>query len=130
MKWMLLLPLCLMLIGCGGAPASKADHIKQVQKVIADAGGEAKILAESRILFPRCLSKAWSFPGVGPEDHCFDGLPGIKSLGDAFYYESGQVRIRVHNSHKDTYFIYILDPDKPPPENFERITANVGFINQ
>ncbi|MDB6065445.1 MAG: hypothetical protein JWR26_1653 [Pedosphaera sp.] len=125
---MFLLPLCLILMGCGGAPASKADHIKQVQQAIAQAGGEAKILAESRILFPRCLTKIWSMPGVGPEDYCFDGLPGIKSLGDVFYYESSQIRIRVHNSHQDTYFICLLDPDKPHPENFERITGNVGFI--
>ena len=67
-------------------------------------------------------------PGVGPEDRCFDGLPGIQSLGDVFYYESGYVEIRVHNSHQDTYFIYLLNPEQPPPTNFERIAGNVGFM--
>jgi hypothetical protein len=128
MKWMFLFPVCLILIGCG-APPSKEDHIKQVRDVIAKAGGETKILNESRILFPRCSAHVWSMPGVGPEDSCFDGLPGIQSLGDVFYYASDHVRIRVHNSHRDTYFIYLLNPDKPPPANFERIAGNVGFID-
>lgn len=69
-------------------------------------------------------------PGVGPEDRCFDGLSGIQSLGDVFYYQSGYVRIRVHNSHWDTYFIYLVNPDQPPPANFERIAGNVGFMDQ
>lgn len=67
-------------------------------------------------------------PGVGPEDHCLDGLPGIQSLGDVFYYEPGHIRIRVHNSHRDTFFIYLLEPGQAEPANFERIAGNVGFI--
>ena len=67
-------------------------------------------------------------PGVGPEDSCFDGLPGIQSLGDVFFYEPGHIRIRVHNSHRDTYFIYLLEPGQPQPTGFERIAGNVGFI--
>ncbi len=72
--------------------------------------------------------KIWSMPGVGPEDNCFEGLSGIQSLGDVFYYEPGHVRIRIHNSHEDTYFIYLLDPGQPQPANFECIAGNVGFI--
>ena len=117
----------LLLIGCGQAP-SKNVHIEQMQRAIAKAGGEAEILKESQILFPRCSAKAWSMPGVGREDGCFRGLPAIQSLGDVFYYKPGHVRIRVHNSHRDTYFIYLLDPEQPQPANFERIDGNVGFI--
>ncbi len=67
-------------------------------------------------------------PGVGRGDSCLHGLPGIQSLGDVFYYEPGHVRIRVHNSHGDTYFIYLLDAKQPEPATFERIAGNVGFI--
>ena len=102
--------------------------MKQIKTLVAKAGGEATILKESQLLFPRCASKRWSMPGVGPEDRCFDGLSGIRSLGDVFFYEPGHIRIRVHNSHFDTYFIYILDPEKSQPAKFERIIGNVGFI--
>jgi hypothetical protein len=123
--------LSLVLAGCSPAsstPPSRAAHVKQVQQLIVKAGGESEILKESRILFPRCSAKKWSMPGVGPEDGCFAGLSGIQSLGDVFYYELGRVRIRIHNSHQDTYFIYLLDPEQPQPANFERIAGNVGFI--
>src|SRR5438132_14085803 len=91
--------LCLLVVGCS-PPPSKEARAKQVQRVIAKAGGEAEILKESRILFPRCSAKIWSMPGVGPDDRCFDGLSGIQGLGDVFYYEPSYVRIRVHNSHQ------------------------------
>ena len=118
---------CATLVGCSPLP-SKEAHIKQVQRAIVKAGGEAEILKESQTLFPRCSAKLWSVPGVGREDSCFHGLPGIQSLGDVFYYEPGHVCIRVHNSHRDTYFIYLLDPEQPQPASFERIAGNVGFI--
>ncbi len=127
MKWTFQIALCLILVGCE-APPSKEAHVKQVQRAIVEAGGEAKILNESRILFPRCSAKVWSMPGVRREDRCFEGLPGIQSLGDVFYYEPGHVRIRVHNSHRDTYFIYLLNPEQPQPADFESIAGNVGFI--
>ena len=108
---------------------SKEGHVRQVREAVERAGGEAEILKESRLLFPRCAGKTWSMPGVGREDHCLDGLPGIRRLGDVFYYASGVVRIRVHNNHFDTYFIFLLDPDQAPPAVYERIIGNVCFLN-
>ena len=129
MKAIAQLALCLILIGCGHPPPkSKAAHIKQVQNAIVQAGGEAEILKESQALFPRCSKKHWARPGVGPRDHLFNELPGIQSLGDVFYYEAGQIRIRIYNSHWDVYFIYLIDPGLPQPTNFERIAGNVGFM--
>jgi hypothetical protein len=127
MKTIFAILLCAATAGCSPSQ-SKEAQIKQVQQAIQKAGGEAEILKESAVLFPRCSAKKWSSPGVGADDRCFDGLPVIQSLGDVFYYESGHIRVRVHNSHRDTYFIYILDPQQPQPPNFERIAGNVGFI--
>jgi hypothetical protein len=127
MKKVFTILLCVATAGCSPSP-SKEAHIKQVQQAIQKAGGEAEILKESSVLFPRCSTKKWSMPGVRSGDPCFDGLPAIQSLGDVFYYESGHIRVRVHNSHSDTYFIYILDPQQSQPPNFERIAGNVGFI--
>jgi hypothetical protein len=127
MKSVFAIPFCFILMGCSHPPSNEA-HIKQVQRAILKAGGEAQILTESQVLFPRCSAKIWSMPGVGREDSCLYGLPGIQSLGDVFYYEPGYVRIRVHNSHRDTYFICLLDPEQPQPASFERVAGNVGFI--
>lgn len=131
MKSVTAILLCLVILGCSPSAPSRAEQVKQIQSAVAQVGGEGQILKESKILFPRCRSKTWSMPGVGPEDRCFDGLAGIQSLGDVFFfYEPGHVRIRVHNSHSDTYFFYLVDPDKPQPAGFECIVGNVGFIEE
>jgi hypothetical protein len=117
--------LCFIIIGCS---PTKKDHIKQIQRVVQEAGGESEMLKESQLLFPRCRAKTWHMPGVARNDPCFDGLGGIQALGDVFFYQPDHIRVRVHNSHSDRYFIYILDPERPPPSNFERIIGNVGFI--
>ena len=70
-----------------------------------------------------------SVPFYGAEDDCFRGLAGITNLGDVFYYAPQCIHIRIHNSHFDTYFIDLLNPDLPEPTNFERIGGNVGFLN-
>jgi len=122
---------CVIFIGC--FPPSKEAHIKQVRQRITKAGGESEILKESRVLFPRCAKREWAEPGVGLKDSSLYGLPGIQSLGDVFFYKWGKIRIRVHNSHRDIYFIYLLDPDQPQPAGFERyferIAGNVGFLS-
>jgi hypothetical protein len=128
MKCVFAILVCAVLIGCS-PPPSKEAHVKQVQRAVISAGGEAEVLKESRVLFPRCSAKVWRMPGVGSEDACFQGLPGIQRLGDVFYYQSGCVRIRVHNSHQDTYFIYLLDPEQPQPVGFEPVSGNIGFID-
>ena len=121
---------CSILAGCfPSGPSSKQERIKQVEGIIAKAGGEVEILRESKELFSRCSGKTWAAPGRR-EDESLKGLSGIQSLGDVFYYEEAHIHIRVYNSHQDTYFIYLLNPEKPRPENFECIAGNVGFITQ
>ena len=134
----------MILAGCHPPPVSKETHIKQVQGTIAKAGGETNILSESRILFAR-LSHETNFILYGMEGgryltNCcmedgryLEGLSAITNLGDVLRYEPFQpdrVSIRVHNSHFDTYFITLVNPDLPEPPGFERIGGNVGFIKQ
>ena len=126
MKSVLAILLCVMAVGC--SPTSKEARIKQVQQMIQRSGGEAEMRKESEILFSRCSAKKWALPGVGPEDRVFDGLRAIKRLGDVFYYEPGYLRVRVHHTFRGSYFIYIVDPTRPEPVNFERIVGNVGFL--
>lgn len=116
-------------MGCfASGPSSKQDRIKQVKDTIAKAGGEGVILRESKELFARCARNAWPAPGTR-QDEFLKNLHGIQSLGDVFYHQDGRIHIRVYNSHNDTYFIDLLDPDRPQPKNFESIQGNVGFIN-
>ena len=136
---------CIILVGCHPPPVSKETHIKQVQGAIAKAGGETNILSDSRTLFAR-LSHETNFvlfsmeggrylktnPPCSAGDYAIiEGLSAITNLGDVLRYEPFQpdrVFIRVHNSHFDTYFITLVNPDLPQPPGFERIGGNVGFI--
>jgi hypothetical protein len=117
---------CAIIVGCS-PPPSKEAHIKQVEREIAQAGGESNIVAESRTLFRRLSSEAQIY---GREDRCFEGLHGITNLGDVFIYEPDYIHIRIHNSHFDTYIIELLNPDRPQPEGFQRIAGNVGFLER
>ena len=136
MKTFSLIVLSMMLVGCGPPPpVPKHTHIKQVQGAIAKAGGVTNIINESRTLFTRLSQKKNPAPfygaEYGTEDPCFHGLSGITNLGDVFHYasyEPDRIHIRIHNSHFDTYFIDLLNPDLPEPAGFERIAGNVGFI--
>jgi len=131
MKWLFQVVLCISLIGCAPPPASKATHIKQVQRAVAKAGGETNILTESRTLFVRLSHKTNFALAEMAGNRCFEGLSGITNLGDVFQYEPSEpdrVQIRIHNSHFDTYFIYLLNPDLPQPSGFAPIAGNVGFI--
>ena len=124
---------CIMLVGCTPSPVSKETHIKQVQGAIAKAGGETNILNESRTLFAR-LSHETNFVLCSvKDDRYFEGLSAMTNLGDVLRYEPyepDRVSIRIHNSHFDTYFITLVNPDFPQPPGFERIGGNVGFIEQ
>ena len=136
MKTFSLIVLSMILVGCGPPPpVPKHTHIKQVQGAIAKAGGVTNIINESRTLFTRLSQKKNPAPfygaEYGAEDPCFHGLAGITNLGDVFHYasyEPDRIHIRIHNSHFDTYFIDLLNPDLPEPAGFERIAGNVGFI--
>ncbi len=128
MKLVSLVILCFALTGCD-RPSSKTARVQQVRQEVVQGGGETRILDESRILFARCSTQDWSFPFVTAENHCFAGLTGITNLGDVFYYYPDHFEIRIHNSHVDTYFIALLNPDRPEPTGFEKIAGNVGFIN-
>jgi hypothetical protein len=60
------------------------------------------------------------------------GFTGITNLGDVFEYDPwrrDRIEVRVHNSHDDTYWLVLLNPDTPEPAVFERIAGNVGFID-
>jgi hypothetical protein len=127
MKWISSAFLCFALVACD-QPSSKEQRTKQVQREVASAGGEAKILDESRILFARCSTQDWSHPFVTLENRCFTGLTAVTNLGDVFYYHPDHFEIRIHNSHRDTYFIALLNPDQSEPDRFERVAGNVGFI--
>jgi len=132
MKSVLGIIACIVLVGCGPPPpVPRETHVKQVRKAIEKAGGETNLLTDSRTLFARLLQTADSAPFYGPEDQCFQGLSGITNLGDVFWFskqEPDRIHIRIHNSHFDTYFIDLLNPDLPEPVGFERIAGNVGFI--
>ena len=132
MKSVLGIIVCIVLVGCGPPPpVPKETHIEQVRQAVAKAGGETNILIESRTLFLRFKQTSNSDDFHTPEEKYFQGLPGITNLGDVFYYsiqEPDRIHIRIHNSHFDTYFIDLLNPDSPEPAGFERIAGNVGFI--
>jgi hypothetical protein len=132
MKTLLVIVASMGLAGCGPpAPVPKETHIKQVKQAIVAAGGETNILNESRTLFTRLSQIKNPAPFYGPEDRSFQGLSGITNLGDVFWYsphEPNRIHIRIHNSHFDTYFIDLLNPDLPEPAGYERIGGNVGFI--
>src|SRR5437016_2516887 len=127
MKWISAAILLFALVGCD-RPSSKEARIQQVRQEVVRGGGEARILDESRILFARSATQEWSSLFVTPENHFFAGLTGITNLGDVFYYHPDHFEIRIHNSHVDTYFIALLNPDRREPTGFERIAGNVGFI--
>lgn len=121
----------LFLMGCAPSPASKAEHKKGVLDAISKAGGESNVLNESRVLFARLSHQTNDVLWPVREREHFEGFSGITNLGDVFRYEPSQpdrVYIRVHNSHFDTYFILLVNPDLPQPPDFERIAGNVGFI--
>jgi hypothetical protein len=132
MKTLLAIVASMVLVGCGPPPpVPKELHIQQVQRSIAQAGGVTNIINESRTLFRRLSEKKDAAPFYGAEDQCFQGLSGITNLGDVFHYasyEPDRIHIRIHNSHFDTYFIDLLNPDLPEPTGFERIAGNIGFI--
>ena len=134
MKSVLPIIACVMLLGCGPPPpVPKETHIKHVQQAITKAGGETNILSESRTLFMRLASFTNNSPFYMAGHRRFEGLSGIRSLGDVFQYEPSEpdrVSIRVHNSHFDGYFIFLVNPDLTQPPGFERIAGNVGFIEQ
>jgi hypothetical protein len=132
MKGYVPLILCMVLAGC--SPTDEA-HMREVRADVTKAGGSAVILTESRTLFARVTNETdTAFLQYG---HCLDGLPAIKSLGDVFNYFPksdtlpGRVLIRRHNSHRDTYFIQLVNPEefqKSEPRGFRQIVGNIGFI--
>jgi hypothetical protein len=120
------------LVGCAPPPVPKATHVQQIQRTITLAG-VTNILNESRTLFNRLSQKTnvSLFPDYMAGNPLFAGLSSLTNLGDVFTYESyypDRIEIRVHNSHFDTYFIVLLNPDMPEPTGFERIAGHVGFI--
>jgi hypothetical protein len=119
------------LSGCGPpSPVPKSVHLKQVQVAITKAGGETNILAESRTLFTRLSGqKSFVLDKLAGSKWC-EGMKGITNLGDVFHYypeRPDRVEIRIHNSHFDTYFILLVNPDLQEPPGFERIAGNIGF---
>jgi hypothetical protein len=129
MKSILPIVACALFIGCSPPKrVSKATHIAQVQRAIVKAGGETNVVNESRTLFDRLSREDGSAPFYTLENRCFAGLSGMSNLGDVFYYEPESIHVRIHNSHFDTYFIDLINPDRPIPAGFERIAGNVGFI--
>ena len=133
MKTLLVIVASIMFVGCGPPPpVPKTTHIKQVQQAIAQAGGETNIANESRTLFMRLAAIKDPAPFYSVDDRrVFHDLRSITNLGDVFHYaakEPDRIRIRIHNSHFDTYSIHLLNPDLHEPPGFERIAGNVGFI--
>ena len=132
MKTFLAIVASMILLGCGPPPpVPKATHVQQVQRAIAQAG-VTNIVNESRTLFTRLSHDTNSpFPEYMADNPYFAGLSGLTNLGDVFTYapyEPDRISIRVHNSHFDTHFVALLNPDMPEPAGFERIAGNVGFI--
>jgi hypothetical protein len=122
-----------LLVGCAPTPVSKEVHRKQVESAIAKAGGETNILSESRTLFARLSNQTNYVLSPMAGNRRFESLAGITSLGDVFHYDPSSpdhIEVRIHNSHFDTYFIALLNPNLPEPPGFERIRGNVGFIEQ
>lgn len=123
-----------MLMGCGPPPpVPKETHIRQVLQAIAKGGGETNILSESRTLFLRLAGSTNHSLFYRAGHRHFDGLSGLTNLGEVFQYEPSEpdrISIRVYNSHFDTYFIFLVNPDLPQPPGFERIAGNVGFVER
>jgi hypothetical protein len=124
--------LCMVLVGC--SPTDEA-HMREVRADVAKAGGSAVVLTESRTLFARMTNEADT--AFLQDGHCLDGLPAIRSLGDVFHYNPkgstlpDRVVIRRYNSHRDTYFIQLVNPEefkKSEPRAFRQIVGNIGFI--
>ncbi len=113
---------------------SKEAHIKELNNAVMMGGGESNLLSESQILFKRLSTNEMSYPGIRANDlynpPYFKGLSIITNLGDVFYYDHyhGYLRIRRHNSHADTYFFYLLNPQQNQPANFEKVIGNLGFM--
>lgn len=122
-----------MLVACAPPPVAKSTHKEQIQQVIAKVGGETNILNESRTLFARLAAETNSVLfTVREKPRYLEGLSGITNLGDVFRYEPSEpnrISVRVHNSHFDTYFILLVNPDLPQHQGFEQISGNVGFID-
>ncbi len=62
------------------------------------------ILSESRTLFARLSNQANYILSEMAGSRWFDGLLGIRNLGDVFHYDPSEpdhIRVRVHNSHFD-----------------------------
>src|SRR6266481_2619704 len=113
MKGHLVLIVCILLAGC--SPTEEA-HIREVRAAVSKAGGSSVILAQSRILFSRLTNETKSVT-LMPYGKTLEGLSGITSLGDVFSYEPenttlpDRVVIRRYNSHRDTYFIQLANPE-------------------
>src|SRR5438045_510915 len=103
--------LCTFLAGC--SPVRQA-HEREVRAAVEKAGGISVILTESRKLFASLTNKSESIRFL-QQGQWLDDLPGIKSLGDVFHYESkmsslpDRIVIRRYNSHWDTYFIQLIN---------------------
>lgn len=89
------------------------------------------ILAESRTLFARLAPQTdYVLSEMAGSPWC-DGLVSVTKLGDVFHYDPSKpdrIKVRVDNSHFDTYFVTLVKPNSPEPSGFERIAGNVGFI--
>ena len=124
----------MLMVGCGPPPpVPKETHVQQIQRTIAQVG-VTNMINESRTLFSRLSHETNSpFPLEMAGNPYFEGLSCLTNLGDVFTYapyEPDRIEIRVHNSHFDTFFIELLNPDMPVPVEFERIAGNVGFIGK
>jgi hypothetical protein len=119
-------------------PVMGEAHVREVRTAVEKAGGRSAILRESRILFARLTNESDIILSL-ENTRRLDGLPGLKSLGDVFHYYPkggglpGRVLIRRHNSHWDTYFIQLVNPEeiqKSELEGFIQIVGNIGFIKR
>ena len=120
-----------ILFGCAPPPASKTAHQQQVKLAIAKAGGETNVQTDSRKLFARLTGETNFVLSPVTQTRFLEGLSSLTNLGDVLRYEPTEpdrVLLRVHNSHFDTYFIALVNPDLPHPHGFECIAGNVGFI--
>src|SRR3954469_906575 len=127
MRMPLIVALSLALIGCEG---SRTQHIRQIQRAVQDHGGESELLKESEELFARCRTAGACGPLMAASHTpALANLPCILSLGDVFYYRPGRVDVRVHNSHFDTFWLSLFDPDQQLPASFDPIIGNVGFLD-
>jgi hypothetical protein len=134
MKFIFGIIVFMALTGCGPPPpVPKSAHVKQMQQAIVKAGGETNLLIESRTLFSRLSTqREYVLSELAGSKWC-EGLSGITNLGDVFHYDPmkpDRIEVRIHNSHFDTYFVALLNPDAPVPSGFEKIVGNVGFVDE